>query len=139
MVSYLRPALGFFFCVCLLGCGRPPEVMLPVAGEVKVEGKPLEKGSVALFPDRSKGNHTEHEPRGVVEAGRYRIQTHPREGAPAGWYKVAVFAPVPVDPANPYSATRSAIPERFNQPADSGLTIEVRPNAPPGAYDLDLK
>jgi hypothetical protein len=136
-------ALGFTAALLagLAGCGSSgSETMLPVEGQVKFRGKPLAKGTVVLYPDPDKGNTTKHEPRGTIEAdGRYRVSTHPHPGAPAGWYKVAVIATEPSDPKNPYSLPRSLIPQRFNDPDGSGLTLEVRSDQPPGAYDLDLK
>jgi hypothetical protein len=125
----------------LAGCGQPgSETMLPVEGQVKFGGKPLTRGTVVLHPDPSKGNTTKHQPHGTLGAdGRYKVVTHPHEGAPPGWYKVTVSATEPSDPKNPYSLPRSLIPERFGKPDESRLTLEVRSQAPPGAYDLDLK
>jgi hypothetical protein len=125
----------------LAGCGPSgPETMLAVEGQVRFGGKPLTKGTVVLYADPSKGNTTKHEPRGTIEAdGRYQIFTHPHQGAPPGWYKVAVIATEPSDPKNPYALPRSLLPEKFSQPDESRLTLEVRSRPPPGAYDLDLK
>jgi hypothetical protein len=123
----------------LAGCG-PSETFVPVEGQVKAAGKPLVKGTVILYADTSKGNTTKQEPRGSIEAdGRYKLISHPHEGAPPGWYKVAVIATEPSDPKNPYSVPRSLIPEKFGKPDESRLTLEVRKEAPPGAYDFDLK
>ena len=41
--------------------------------------------------------------------------THPRDGAPAGWYKVGVIATEPSDSKNPYSVPRSLIPEKYGK------------------------
>ncbi len=94
---------------------------------------------MVLYPDASKGNTTKHEPRGVIEAdGRYKVVTHPQEGAPPGWYKVTVSVTEPSDPKNPYSLPRYLIPEKFSKPDESGLILEVRSQAPLGDFDLDL-
>jgi hypothetical protein len=124
----------------LAGCGQSGSAaMLPVEGQVKFKGKLLTKGTVVLYPDASKGNTSKHEPRAVIEAdGRYKVVTHPQQGAPPGWYKVTVSVTEPSDPKNPYSLPRSLIPEKFSKPDESGLTLEVRSHAPPGAFDLDL-
>jgi hypothetical protein len=116
------------------------DAFLPVEGLIKFGNKPLTSGTVILYPDSSKGNTTKHEPRGKIEGdGRFTIITHPNRGAPAGWYKVAVIATQPSNPKDPYSLPRSVIPEKFGKPDESGLTLEVRLEAPPGAYDLELK
>jgi hypothetical protein len=121
----------------LAGCGTA-ETWLPVAGQVKFGGVPLAKGTIILYPDAAKGNTAMHEPRGSIEAGHYQITTHPHEGAPPGWYKVAIIATEPSDPKNPYSLPRSLIPEKFAKPDESRLTLEVRRDAPSGTYDFDL-
>jgi hypothetical protein len=128
------------FALLVGGCGSPAESLVPVTGQVKFAGKPLTAGAVIFLPDTAKGNTTDREPRGNIGPdGRYTLVSHPDPGAPPGWYKVGVVANEPADPKNPYARTRSLIPEQLNNPAESGLTVEVRRNAPPGAYDLDLK
>src|SRR5688572_8282919 len=98
-----------------------------VEGEVKFAGKLLTKGTVILYPDESKGNTTKHEPRAAIEAdGRYKVLTHPRQGAPPGWYKVAVIVTEPSDPKDLYSLPRWLIPEKYGKPEESGLSFEVR-------------
>lgn len=121
------------------GCGPAQEPMFPVEGKVQFDGKPLTKATVIFVPDAGKNNMTKHEPRGAVIDGRYKMLTHPREGAPPGWYKVGVIAMEPSDPKNPYSDQRSLIPERFGKADESKLTVEVRKDASAGAYDLELK
>jgi hypothetical protein len=112
--------------------------MLPVEGQVKYKGKLLTKGTVVLYPDASKGNTTKHEPRAAIEPdGRYKVITHPQEGAPPGWHNVSVSVTEPSDPKNPYSLPRYLIPEKFSKPDESGLSLEVRSHAPPGAFGLD--
>src|SRR5438105_12429595 len=119
--------LGFAVVAALVGglagCGQSGETLLPVQGQVKYAGKPLTKGSVVFYPDAGKGNQTKQEPRGTIEAdGRYKMVTHPREGAPPGWYKVAVLSTEPSDPKNPYALPRSSIPTKFGKPEESQLT-----------------
>src|SRR5207249_845192 len=119
------PVLSRAILCCALaacaGCGLTEEPMIPVEGTIMFEGKAMTKGTIILFPDAAK-NNTKHEPRGAIGAdGRYKVTTHPREGAPPGWYKVGVILTEPSDPANPYSLPRSVIPERFGKPDESGL------------------
>jgi len=133
-------ALAVGAALLLTGCGKPAERLAPVESQVRYQGKPLTRGVVVFYPDREKGNTSPHEPRGTIEAdGRYKATTHPREGAAPGPYRVAVIATESNDPKNPYALPRWLIPERFGQPDTSGLRLEVRPDAPPGAFDLDLK
>jgi hypothetical protein len=114
--------------------------MVPVEGKVMFGGKALTKGSVVLYPDKTRGNATKHEPRADIDAdGHYKVFTHPHEGAPPGWYKVAVIATEMSDPKNPYSLPRWLIPEKFGNPEQSQLFLGVKKDAPPGAYDLALR
>src|SRR5262249_4958975 len=102
MFRLAAPVLTAVSLASLAGCGPPhSQTMFPVEGQVRFEGKPLTAGTVVLHPDGSKGNSTKHEPRGSIEPdGKYRIITHPQEGARPGWYKVAVIATEPSDPKN---------------------------------------
>ena len=134
-------AAALVLLASVAGCGQSgSEPLLPVAGKVTLARQPLTKGAVVFYPDTAKGNTTRHQPRGTIEAdGRYTISTHPRPGAPPGWYRVGVFAKDASDPKNPYALGRALIPEKFSNPDASGLVLEVRRDAPPGAYDLDLR
>lgn len=142
-----RPGAVFAFAATTLllvgvaGCGpSAADAFVFVEGQVKAPDMALPSGTVILHPDASKGNTTKHEPRGSIEAdGHYKIFTHPHAGAPPGWYKVAIIATQASDPKNPYSLPRSLIAEKFSKPDESGITLEVRKDPPPGAYDLHLK
>lgn len=112
------------------GCGGGPEVV-PVAGTATVDGQPLSGFVITLIPDKEKGNTAEVDCSARLgEDGRYSITTDDRynqyKGAPPGWYKVTIW-----------STEDKAIP--INKDYLSGpkqLSIEVKPDAPPGAYDL---
>ena len=133
--------LSFFLALAawLVGCSSPDEARVPVQGTVFLGDKPATNGAVVLHPDVAKGNASKHEPRAKIEAdGTFHVQTTNQNGAPPGWYKVGVIVTEPSDPANPYSVPRSLIPEKFGNPDESGLTLEVRPNALPGAYGIKL-
>ena len=137
-LNRLRVAVGIAL-VCFAGCtGTPHEARLPVEGKVTLGDKPLTTGTVILRPDAAKGNDSQHEPRGKIDAeGRYQIETALQKGAPPGWYKVAVMAFEPTDP-KAYTAPMSLIPTKYNDPEQSGFSFEVTRNPGPGAYDLKL-
>jgi hypothetical protein len=139
MVRGLALASIAGFLMLLAGCFSRQETLLPVEGQVKFGGQPLTKGTVIFYADTSKGNTTKQEPHGSIgQDGRYKMVTHPNDGAPAGWYKVAVIATEPSDTKNPYSTPRSLIPQKFGNPWEIQLFLEVRSDAPPGAYDINL-
>jgi hypothetical protein len=121
------------------GCAeRPAERLVPVSGKVTVNGKALPAGKVIFHPDAQKGNRTQQEPRGTIDnQGVYRLSTGDRDGAPLGWYRVAVFAMKPGtdDGARPPEWLAN---QRYTDARTSGLSIEVVENSDSGAYSFQL-
>jgi hypothetical protein len=124
--------LGACGLVTTVGCGGLSVV--PVAGKVTADGRPLARGVVSFNPDPAKGNHARVACTGRIQGGgQYELYTDDgsrvKKGAPVGWYKVTIAttpgddAPLPVH--NKYLD--------FDQ---TDLAIEVTANAGPGAYDL---
>jgi hypothetical protein len=122
----------------LCGCGGSgDEKLTAVAGRVTVNGAPLTIGAVTFQPDVEKGNQTQHIPVGQLGAdGRYELMSATKNGAPLGWYKVAVSAQEPIDPKNPYAPPKHLVNPKFSDAATSGLRLEVVANPAPGAYDI---
>jgi hypothetical protein len=129
------------FLPCIAGCGGSTSKLIPVKGKVTVNGQPLTTGTVMFHPDESKGNTAKLPipPVGPIKDGEYSLVTGKVEGAPAGWYKVVVTANVPSNPKDEYSEPRSLINPIYNQVYSTTLSVEVKPDATPGAYDLPLK
>ena len=106
-------ALGVLAAAC--GCSRQGEKLVPVAGKVTVNGKPLAAGAVSFRPDAERGNTSLHHPTGVIADGRFELFTLRQRGAPPGWYKVLVLADEnqkggAIHPAMPRWATHPARP-----------------------------
>lgn len=127
----------------LTGCGGSGNTLklTPVTGKVTVDGKELPGAGVSFRADTTKGNDTQHIPTGTCnEVGEYELMTGGEKGAPAGWYKVAVFPPTPPSTGGEMPA---AVPPPFDpkylDPNASELSIEVKQGASPDAYDLKLK
>jgi len=126
-------------CAALVGCGKGGASLTPVEGKVMVNGAPLTTGSVTFQPDAGKGNQTPHIPVGTIDGiGTYKLMTATKDGAPPGWYKVAVSAQESIDPKNPYAPPKHLIDSKYSDPTTSGLAIEVVANPKAGAYDLKL-
>jgi len=114
--------------------------LVPVMGQVRVDGQPLTTGQVIFQPDAEKGNTLKHEPRGPIDSqGNYVPATTGKKGVVPGWYKVTVIATEPFDKDKPYVIPKSLIPLRYSDPRTSELAIQVVENAAPGAYDLSLR
>jgi hypothetical protein len=119
---------------CNTGSG---ENLAPVTGKVTVNGKPVTTGSVTFRPDASKGNKTQHQPNGAIDAeGNYELSVPPaRKGAPPGWYKVVVFA---FDDPQPGKPLKSFIDMKYADETTTPLKVEVIENPEPGRYDLKM-
>jgi hypothetical protein len=130
---------GVIVFVLMPGCAAPKEPLVPVTGTINVKNQLLSNGVVIFHPDAEKGNRDKREPQATIsgdDPGKYRLTTDNQDGAPAGWYKVTVNALKP--------ATSSLRPpewlasQRYADEKTSGLSVEVRKDAPPGTYDFNL-
>jgi hypothetical protein len=151
MINSMFSTRTFFQSLCgclllapwmaLLGCGgESGPVLVPVAGTVTVDGKPIPGAGVSFRADAGKGNTTGHAPAATADAqGKYEVTVGPRKGAPPGWYKVVVSAPVPPKSGGDAPAP-VAVPfaAKYTDPNTTDLSIEVKAGAAPGAYDLKL-
>jgi hypothetical protein len=138
-------ALGTAWCVTSIslfaGCGGGG--LEPVSGKVSNGTNPLANGTVTFHPDSTKGNESTKHPEGLIEAdGTYTLYTDQAEGAPAGWYKVTVFAETPAaadtEGAAAYATPDLLVGSEYTIEAQTPLSIEVKSDAAEGAYDLTL-
>jgi hypothetical protein len=132
---------GFCFALGSAGCGHADGVgpTVPVVGKVAADGQPVKAGTVSFRPDKSRGNTSVHEPYGEIDSqGNYRLFTGKKEGAPVGWYRVAVFAGEPVEVGNLSGQARWYANPKYASADSSGLVVEVVETPAPGAYDLKL-
>jgi hypothetical protein len=125
----------------MTGCSsKPAEKLVPVEGKVTFDGKPLTTGTVIFHPDSSRGNNSQEEPRGKVEAdGSFKVST--RKGSPGaapGWYKIAIIAQKKTDPKDPYSIAWIT-PQRLADPEKSGMALEVTETPAADAYHITAK
>jgi len=127
-------------------CSRVPHdrpETAPVSGLVTYQGQPLAGAEVRFYPPRA--------PRFAIATtdaeGRYTLSTfEPGDGAVLGEHLVAVLKPRVIPPAEPgmredeayhraheaaalAEQAGSAIPERYGDPATSGLTAVVKRGA----------
>jgi len=111
------------FVALLAGCGKGKPETTPVTGEVVYQGAPVEGAEVAFAPD---GGALA---RGRTDAsGKFTLRTFADgDGALPGNHRVTVVKNVgsPATVENPYPMTKNALPPRYAQPDQSGLTFEV--------------
>ncbi len=121
------------------GCGSKEAGS--VSGKVTLGGQPLSQGSI-VFQDSARGISVTAP---LSRDGTYVAKTHDRPGLPPGTYQVAIMPgtmadgeiPLAVDPATQAAAPASPIPDRYRNPATSGLTITVKAGKNP-SFDFDL-
>jgi hypothetical protein len=120
--------VGSFFAFVLSGCGGGPKLppTAPVSGIVTLDDTPLPRGTVQFVPDGSQG--TSGPPGvGVIDSGgRFEIFTAGVKGAVVGHHKVAVEAREEQDDLQGASWTESLIPDLYNDPETSGVTVIVK-------------
>jgi hypothetical protein len=118
------------------GCAQPEEKLVPVAGKITVQGKPLSAGRVIFAPAGGIGR----EGRGTVDAqGAYQVSIDgappDKTGMPAGKYQVLVFA---IKPSKEMKPPEWLANQRYSDAGTSGLTLEVVEGGA-GKYDLALE
>lgn len=135
-----RRLIPGLFCSLLLvaGCNGPGETLHPVKGKLTVDDKPVPMGNVTFYPDKAKGNESLHLPVGVIEAdGSFELGVPGgRKGAPAGWYKVVVYA---VDNPQPMKPNVYLVHQDYADLEKTSLKVEVMAVPEAGRYDWKLK
>ncbi|WP_164102208.1 hypothetical protein [Candidatus Laterigemmans baculatus] len=127
----------------LAGCGSEAEGphLVPAAGELTYQGKPLEGYEVFLQPT------SPEEPRagGVTDAeGKFVLQTVGEDGAQPGDYRVYIVKQMEELAGEPgrevpmsQPAARSVLPKKYEDPDTSGLEVTI-PEAGDQAIALEL-
>jgi hypothetical protein len=133
--------LGVFLCVTvtLAGCNRKSKLqqmvttpMVPVEGKVTLGGKPLGGGILYFYAPEGEGKA--YTPLGFIDSqGNYSVNTSGEKGAPAGKYRVTV------EPGSGDKSIDLAVDPMYQSSKRTPFVIEVRENAPPGAYDLKME
>ncbi len=119
------------------GCAGEVEQLAPVSGAVTVNGQPVPSGNVTFYPDSSKGNASQHQPTGRLDAtGKFELFVPGgKKGAPAGWYKVVVYA---VDDPQPGKPNKYFVNKQYTSPTSTPVSVEVVANPDPGRYEWKL-
>jgi len=129
-VSIINSTLAWGFLIGFLavsGCNSGPK-LVPVSGQVKIDGKPLEMGVVMVWVK-------DHRPAcGVIgKDGRFELMTHsPGDGCVIGEHAVTVTSETGLKD----DATQFFIPDRYKDPKKSGLKITV--DEPKDDWNIDL-
>jgi hypothetical protein len=119
-----------FFTGSISGCGPGTDGRVKAAGEVMLDGTPLDNGTIELHPKSPGGTMTG----GMINNGKFEIPAE--QGPKPGSYEVRIFAAAntgatvnPNEPPGPESQAKAPaerIPPRFN--VKSELTTEIGAN-----------
>jgi hypothetical protein len=107
-----------------------------------LDGKPLDGGILVFSPDPAKGNVSQISCSSPVKEGHFELQTigitrsGSGSGVPPGWYKVILRTPQMGGRKQP--GAQIEVNERFQNVEKTPLSVEVKDNPDPGAYDFKL-
>jgi hypothetical protein len=98
----------------LCGCNSGP-TLVPISGQVKIDGKPLERGVVTVWVKDHRPSY------GAIDKdGYFALTTHkPGDGCVIGEHAVSISSEVGIKGEQ----TQILIPERYGDPAKSGLKL----------------
>src|SRR5262249_45082181 len=127
----LKGSLIFSVLLALVGCGGEPLA----SGTVKVDGQPLEAGTITFFPVGGKTATTG----GAIKGGQYSVNV------PEGTMKVVISKAKIVGykklyntpDAKLYPETREALPDRYNEKSE--LRLDVKPGKNQKDWELNSK
>ena len=121
------------------GCGVK---RVPVSGTVTVDGQPINVGQLVFTPDTAKGNTQRIVCVSRIKDGHYDLETNgvtrsdSGTGVPLGWYKVSFR--ILEDSTKKHQVIAPSINGKFWDPDKTPLSIEVKDDAQPGAYDIKM-
>lgn len=119
------------------GCSGNPAPTYPVRGTVRLDGKPMTRGTVLFEPTAPGADGKAHSARATIQSdGSYRLSTFGEyDGSVAGCHRAVVL----VSSANPESTGGTpapVLPAKYGSTRTSGLEYEVRPES--NTIDIDL-
>jgi len=122
-------------CVVSGGCNRGP-TLVPAAGRVTFNGKPLETGAIMVQPVAGPAAQAKINPDGTFQLSTFK----PGDGAIVGPATVRVFCRKDITPPGGEQAWGpSLIPERYNRFDTSGLSVDIEAGMPPLEISLSSK
>ena len=120
--------------MALSGCRRGEPTLAPVSGKVAYKGFALQGGTIVFTRDGTRGESGPLAFGKINQDGTFQLYTADLQGAPAGWYRVAVTALAPSgSPLNAYSL----LPDKYRDPQSSELACEIKPDRP-NSIDFNL-
>lgn len=129
----IRTLGGLFLLVlcCTLGCGGSTS---RVSGRVTLDGQPLTKGTIT-FSSLGEAPAAIGQ---ISSSGTYRLSVGSSPSVAPGQYQVTIVATelMPPTPTDPSPLPKKLTPEKYNNPATSGFTREVKAGS--NSFDFEL-
>jgi hypothetical protein len=131
--------LGALALTSVVGCGVR---RIPVAGTVTLDGQPLNVGTLVFTPDETKGNTSNIVCLSRIKDGHYDLETNgvtrsdSGKGVPLGWYKV--YFRILQESTKKHPVAPVNVNPKFMDPQKTPLSVEVKDNPEPGAYDFQF-
>jgi hypothetical protein len=123
--TMVRRALGLSLLWATLGCSADGPEIVPVSGQVLLDGTPVTEGIVSFISPSGFGASAP-----LQRDGRFQLTSQYGGGIPAEIYQVAIIPPPPPMTAAAMEgqavAANSPIPEHYRDFAQSGLTADTR-------------
>jgi hypothetical protein len=135
------PYVGLFFALFLgIGCGKSHPNAATISGAVKLDGKPIERGSIQFLPMQGVEGSIAN---GEIVEGRYQLSG--KAGPAIGWNRVEIsgsrktgrMVPEPYPKRGMREETVEAVTPRFN--SASTLKFEVKPGENTADFEVSSK
>jgi hypothetical protein len=132
--------VGLLLILLYTGCGGSPETRATIGGEVKLDGRPIERGTIQFMPLQGvEGSITT----GEITQGRYQMSG--KTGPAIGWNRVEInasrktgrMAPKPYPKRGTTEETVEAVAPRYN--SASTLEFEVQPGENQADFNVSSK
>lgn len=122
MTTLLIACTAIGLVSALAGCGGNSAELIPVTGQVLLDGEPLTTGAVITTPEKGRGAQGQ-----IDENGNFELTTRDLgAGAVVGHHSVAVVAHEELGQGGPESPKRPLVPEKYMNPQTSGLSLDVQ-------------
>jgi hypothetical protein len=141
LAPLVPPYVGLFFALLsCMGCGRGHPNLATISGKVKLDGQPVQQGSIQFLPMQGVEGSIAN---GEIVEGRYRISG--KAGPAIGWNRVEIsssrktgrLVPEPYPKHGTREETVEAVAPRFN--SASTLKFEVKPGENTADFEVTSK
>jgi hypothetical protein len=117
MKRFATFGLACFFMFTIAGCGDSAPGLVPVSGQVLIDGQPVRDAAVQVLPEGGRAAFGRTD-----EDGRFRLMTYREcDGCLTGTHRVVVVA---VSSTGPDEETLH-VPPKYMEPEQTDLSIDV--------------